>query len=68
MRHYENVPPEAVLIKNNLVLTAASEQTLLFILPSPFLLDVERQSLAAFDKAFLLPITLLTVLVWKQVS
>lgn len=68
MGDYENVLPGAVLIKNNLFLTAASEQTLLFVLPSPFLLDIWRQNPAASDKVLLLPITLLTVLVWKQLS
>lgn len=36
MEDYENVLPGAVLIKNNLFLMAASEQTLLFVLLSEF--------------------------------
>ena len=38
--NYGNVLPGAVLIKNNLILIAASERTLLPILSSPFLLDI----------------------------
>lgn len=40
MGNYGNVLPGAVLIKNNLVLIAVSERTLLPILSSPFLLDI----------------------------
>ena len=40
MGNYGNVLPGAALIKNNLILIAASERTLLPILSSPFLLDL----------------------------